>query len=193
MTARRFAALAILTLPLAACARTGADRALLENPLYAEWYYQDVVDHVVDLELADDASLKDADAKAKADAARKDALEKSNAAEARQDAGAKGTFVEVAEPNAGEALLLEGTLYISPDFQTAPGVDLHMYLSPAQDPREAAFPGPDDIDIGPVADPYGPHAYELGGKQLPDVRSAVLWDNALKRMHGFAQLRRVAQ
>lgn len=175
---------------LAACTATsGVSQNPPDNPLYAEWYYEDLVDHIVSLELASDDSLRDADAKKSADEARAAGLKAAGEAEEKQNKGLHGTLAEVKEPVTGEVLIIDGALYFSPDFVSVPGVELHAYLSTAIDPRESRFPGEDDIDAGVLASPYGAQALPVPA-DLPDIRSVVLWDKALKRVHAFAQVRR---
>lgn len=181
--------IALLSTTFAACTPQQTASDLSQNPLYVEWYNQDIVEQIVSLELNDDPSLKDPEAKELADAARKDALSKSKAAEAEQLTGLMGAFSEVAEPTDGEALLLDDALHLGPDFLSTPGVDLRIYVSSAVDPRDAAFPADADIDLGPLMSPYGPQTYRFPTPSQ-DIRTVVLWDAALKRIHAFAQMQK---
>ncbi len=176
---------------LAGCTSSEVSQELLENPLYAEWYHQDIVDHIVSLELSQTDALKDADAKRSADETRQASIKAGDEAEAIQQSGLLGNFIEADEPVEGEVLLWNGALYTDPGFLTVPGTDLRVYLSTSMDPREQPFPSEEDIELGPLLTPYG--AQTLSAPEtLADIRTVVLWDAGLKRMHAFAQVRRTA-
>lgn len=176
---------------LAGCqkAPVSADPKLLENPLYAEYYYDDLVERLVNLDIQNDPLLEDKSKRGFVDTARRNALQKAKEATRKQDEGLMGSFVPVTEFTGGEVLLLEQTLYFGPTFETAASPDLHVYLSETVDPRDTAFPDPSAIDIGIVKNPYGPQAFD--GIQVASgsvIRSIVLWDNSLERLNGFAQV-----
>lgn len=191
MRLRLLPAIAVPVL-LAGCSSQDVSLELRDNPLYAEWYHQDMVDHIVSLELEQDDSLKNADAKRSADETRQASLRAGDEAENMQQAGWLGTFVEVEEPVEGEVLVWNGGLYTGPDFLSVPGTDLHVYLSASVDPRSYRFPSDDDVDLGPLVTPYGSQTIPAP-KDLTDVRTVVLWDAGLKRLHAFAQVHRTAQ
>lgn len=175
---------------LSACTGTAATHDLYDNPLYAEWYYQDLVDEMVELVLREDEITKDERKMNIIEDTRRDALQKQKDAERRQYEGIMGQFISDIETTRGEALLLDDTLYLGPDFDTVPGPDLHLYLTTAVDPRDS-FPDETAIDLGELRDAYGAQAYAVPmseGEERPQWRTLVLWDEQLERLYGFAQL-----
>lgn len=191
---KRLAAASIALLSLAACSGpkpTAAEENLLENPLYAEWYYDDFVDHLVNLEIQNDPALDDSSMKSAADTARREALAQAKDATAKQRQGLLGAFVTISDETNGETLFLENTLFIGPDFMGVPGIDLHVYLSAVNDPRDAAFPDITAVDLGRVTTPYGAQSYDVPVAEEgdPTFRTVILYDVALKRIQGFAQIK----
>lgn len=180
------------SLLLTACAQgTRADlRMHLENPLYAEQYYDELVDNMVNMELQNDPLVKDPAMKELIEETRVEALRLSNEADEKQNKGLIGTIMSDFGYAQGEALLLDSTLYLSATFSTIPGPELHVYLTTVVDPRDGTFPDETAIDAGMIQNVYGDQSYELPeGEQTENVRTFVLWDARLKRMYGFAQLR----
>jgi len=185
----------LLLLPvllLGACSRgeiSTETKALLENPLYAEWYYNDIVDDLTTLAIRNDPMLKDAARKAAADAARKEAAEKSREVVQQRQKGRLGQFRGPEQIVEGKALLLGDTLFFGPDFLSIPGPELHVYLSEMLDPREAAFPDASVLDLGLLKSPYESQNYTIvEPKDLTNYRTVVLWDTKLRRLYAFAQL-----
>lgn len=178
---------------LSACSPLPLSRNAVErmkNPLYAEQYYAELVDHFVGLQIHKDPALKDTDITTKADKARKEALRQSQEAAAVVDEGSIGFFSPAAEEMKGAALALGGKLYIGPDFLTIPGADLRIYATRMVDPREGTFPDETAQDLGPLDSPYGDQVYRLSGAFTDaDQFTVVVFDRALKRVHGFAQVR----
>lgn len=176
---------------LAACTRTSGDLTLndrLRNPLFAEYYHEDVTEQMVQLQLNEDPSLENADHKAAADAARQASLAAALEARRLQRTGKSGSFVPASGFAQGEALLTDGALYFHPQFITDTGADVHVVLSSAVDPREGTFPGDNTIDLGKLKTPYGDQWYAMEDSDIPGVQSIVLWDAGLERLIGFAQL-----
>lgn len=164
---------------------------LLKNPLYAEYYYSDLADRLATIEInrevtqnkpiTDNAELMriltETKDRATANAA---------AAQKARDRAGVGGLVPVLEDVRGQVMLIDGTLFTGPTFDTPPGVDLQLYLSPSIDPRDVVFPDDGSVAIGPVTHHYGAAAYDAPhGHQW---RTAVLYDLALHRIYGFAQL-----
>lgn len=181
-----------LLLTLAACAAPSADTVTLEsrmrNPLYAERYYDDLVEQMVNLVLQEDPLTTDEAKNALIDETRVSGLRSAQDATDRQREGIIGNIVSDAGYARGETLLLDGTLYVGPDFETIPGPDLHMHLTAALDPRMGTYPDETAIDLGPVSSAYGAHAYALPADAAENLRTVVLYDHDLERVYGFAQL-----
>lgn len=186
---RKISALA-LTLALVGCSGGSyADTDLLKNPLYAEYYYDDLVETMVSIELNDPKAAKDDRKKKILDDVRRDGLKKAQEANDAQDGGTKGNFIQANEFTQGEALYVNGVLYFSPDFIVAPGPELHVYLSKVADPRDAeAFPTIEDIDLGLLRSPYGPQEYATPELDHAAYRTVVIYDALLKHPYAFAQL-----
>jgi hypothetical protein len=188
-----FAALSA-SLLLAACApKPQQETSLFENPLYAEWYYKDLIENMMNLEIQNDPIVKDASMKSMIQKVRQDALSKAQEATAARQAGQLGLLIPDTQEVRGQVLLAGGKLFFSPDTDIMPGPDLRVYLTPMIDPREGSgsvkvFPDASAVDLGPLQNPYGPSTYALP-ENLPDIRSVVLWDAKLKRIYAFAQLR----
>lgn len=161
----------------------------LENPLFAEQYYDDLVDRMVELFIQNDPAVEDNAKQGIIEDTRTEALNRAKEATSRQRDGVLGSFVSVKEHAEGEVLFLDGMLYLGPEFLSQPGPDLHIYLSKLIDPREeGSFPDADALDVGRVESPYGAQTYTVIGAEDPTAfHSAVLWDTKLERMYGFAQ------
>ena len=162
----------------------------LKNPLYAERYYDTLVDTLVELDIQNDPLLKDAGKKATVDSVRRDALAKAKAATASQHSGATGQFIGAKEFVKGRVFFIDSTVYLGPEFEATPGVELHLILSQTVDPRDGKFPDDSAIDVGPILSAYGEQSYVLDKKlDKPDLyRTLVLYDKKLERVYGFAQL-----
>lgn len=163
---------------------------LMENPLYAKRYYDELLENLVSLSLHKDPFLQEKDREKKVEHARRDALTKAREAEQKQRSGTQGTFIPMEEYAQGTAFLDGHTLYLSSDFAVTPGISLHLFLTTNVDPRDAPFPDPDAIDLGPLKSAYGTQdfAANLPAKNPTLYRTAVLWDSALERLVAFAQL-----
>jgi len=196
---KRLIALSTVALALSACGNgvglPSKDTSLkdqLRNPLYAEFYYQDFVETLVSLSLQDDPILEKPGVRASVDRARVRALEHANLAEEAQDEGRRGSFISDRLWVEGEALLLDGVLYLGPTFNSAPGPELSMYLTTTIDPRDGDFPDETAVKLGTVKNQYGAHAYvvpvDTPRSGTGALRTAVLWDDELGMLYGFAQL-----
>lgn len=190
MTHLRYPLLAASSLVLlSACgAAKSPDLAtMLQNPLYAEQYYDAQVEKMVDVLIGSGAAMKDASVKATIDKTRLDGLKSAKAATDLQAKGTMGSFVSDTQEADGEVLLLDGKLYTGPEFQVRPGADIHVYLSNVLDPRDAAFPDNGAVDIGGVRTIFGAAVYDVPAAAAK-YRTVVLYDQALKTIVGFAQL-----
>ena len=164
----------------------------LANPLFAEYYFDDLVERLVDLDIQNDASLEDAGIKNAADAARREGLQAAKNATKKQNEGVQGMMIPGKDFAQGEVLIVDDMLYFHPQFIATPGVDVRIYLSEALDPRDGDFPDASAVEVGPLQSPYGDQSYALQPSaegERPAFRSLVLWDAALERLSGFAQLR----
>lgn len=161
----------------------------LRNPLYAEQYYDELVERLVTLEIRNDPLFEDEEKKERVEKARRTALANANEANTLQDKGTKGNVLSMGEFAKGEVLYLENMLYFSPEFETVPGLSLHVFMTTVVDPRDVTFPDASAIDLGPLSDPYGAQALPVPPVDIPlAYRTVVLWDTVLERLYGFAQL-----
>ncbi len=199
---RRFALIA-LPFILAGCASFGPsqqDAALkdhLRNPLYAEYYYDDLTEQMVTLALQENPILQEPSIRAVVDRTRTRSLEHAALAVKAQIEGRRGNFISDRDLVAGDALLLEDILYIGPMFDAAPGPSLSMYLTTLVDPRDATpFPDPTAVRLGGIKNQYGSQSFVVPPQPKhtgtgAGLRTAVLWDDELGTLYGFAQLTRV--
>jgi hypothetical protein len=181
-------------LALTACQNSGVSKEqelsyLLENPLFAERYSEAMVDTMVELEIYEDPIIQD-EAKMKIiDKTKEDWLKVAKKSRADQRKGSKGSFTPITEFTAGEVLYSEGSLFLAPDFASAPGPSLHFYLSAVVDPRDGDFPDESAIDLGLMRSNLGTGRYEVITEEDPiKYRSLVLFDTELERLYGFAQI-----
>ena len=175
---------------LAACSRQSA--ALddhLENPLFAERYAEELVEHMVELTIQNDPLLQDERRKEIADDARRQWFDRARLARQKQREGVQGVFLPMKTFVTGDALYVDDTLYIGTTFDVTPGPALHLFLTTAVDPRDVPFPDPAAFDLGVLRSPYGAQAYAVPRTEssLP-YRTVVLFDTELERLHGFAQM-----
>lgn len=176
---------------LTACNRRGIDAALMDNPLYAIAYGNDLADTLANLIILEDPISKEEGMTEKIQNEIAEAKILIQAAEERQNEGFLGALISAPEETAGNVLYLDDKLYLSPDFYVNPGVNLHLYLVPNVDPRGMTEPDSTMIDLGQLKSHYGAQTYDVGDQPKPELlRSFMLWDLELGRMHGFAQLSR---
>lgn len=195
--------LLVSSLALSACGgnigmptRDEALKDHLRNPLYAEFYYDDLTEQMVNLALQEDPILDDSGIRAVVDRTRTRSLEHASLATKAQTNGARGKFIGDRGLASGEALLLDNILYVGPTFDSAPGPKLSVYLTAALDPRDVTFPDDTAVRLGAVKNQYGAHAYAVPAQPESAgtgsrLRTAVLWDDELGLLYGFAQLARV--
>lgn len=173
-----------LVLSLSACQgqRSG-------NPLTDSRYGDELADTLANLIIQQDAITQDADTLALINKNIARAKDIGNTARDLMAEGMQGAIIPLAQDVSGYVLTLDGTLYISSEFTVDPGLDLHVYLTEAVDPRDGAFPDPSAVDLGKLQSPYGAQSYAIASKKSPEVlRTFVLYDRTLKRLYGFAQL-----
>lgn len=164
----------------------------LRNPLYAEYYYDDLSEQMIGIALRDDPMMREASKRSIIDRTRTRALEHSSLALKAQEDGLVGQFVSELELMSGEALLLDGVLYMGPTFDAAPGPSQSLYLTTMVDPRDGEFPDATAVSIGGLKNQYGAQAFDLSKLPAPtgtgSYRTLVLWDDQLQMLYGFAQL-----
>jgi hypothetical protein len=188
MTTARFLLAASPLLFLTACASKSADlQTLLQNPLYAEQYYDAQVDNMVNMLIGSGELLRDPEVKAAIDESRLEGLRLAQEATAKQSTGKMGIIASDTEEAVGEVLLVDNILYLGPEFQMLPGVDVRVYLSETVDPRDVPFPDSTAVEIDSIHTSFGATQYTVSSSNK-NLRTFVLYDKALKRIVGFAQL-----
>jgi len=161
---------------------------LLNNPLFAERYAEELVNYLVDLEVYEHPASKDEAKKQIIESEREKWMEVGRVAKEKQRQGGEGGFIGDTSEVFGEALYLNNTLYLSTTFESSPGPNLHMYLTQGVDPRDG-FPEEDMIDLGPLQSAYGAQEYAVPEVDNPMLyRTVVLYDADLELLYGFAQL-----
>jgi len=186
----------ILAMTLTACTQslqepshTESLDSRLSNPLFAEQYYEALVQRMVELAIQEDPILEDESKALIIEKARRDGLKKSNAAEQKQLPGNFGEFVGAKEFTRGAALYVKDMLFFGSGFETDPGPKLHIFLTTIVDPRDVTFPDETAMDLGLLMSPYGAQRYAVTPVENPTLyRTVVLYDKALERVYGFAQL-----
>ncbi len=162
---------------------------LLENPLFAEQYWDELTERMVNVQLYGEDAAKDPRKMAVLDEVRRMAVQKSQEVRVAKRDGIMGSFVTVLETTEGLVLLRGHTLSFSPHFFTYPGAALKIYLTTMVDPREGTFPDAGSIEVGRLESPYGAQEYQLAEVlKTEGTRSVVLYDAKLDRLYGFAQL-----
>lgn len=176
---------------LAACSsaqRTSIDQQN-RNPLVASRYGDELADTMADIVINDEPILKQAGTRAIINAEIARGKEIGNIARRKQSQGMKGALIRIREEMEGYVLYLDDTLYLSSDFITKPGPELHAYLTTGVDPRDVPFPEQSSIDLGPVQTVFGAQQYDVPHQDKPELyRTFVLWEKKLGRLYGFAQL-----
>lgn len=179
----------LFTLVLSACSNgVSHSNDHLSNPLVAARYGEELSDTMANLVIIDDPIAKDPIFREIVDQKIAEGKAITQAARERMEQGTFGFFSLVEEDTNGFALLLKNTLYLSSDFVTKPGANVHLYLSATVDPRESVFPDATAIDLGVLQSPYGAQEYAVPKDVDEPLRTVVIWDTDLKRIHGFAQL-----
>lgn len=169
----------------------------LRNPLYAEYYYDDLTDQMIGIALSDDPLMEDAAKRSIIDRTRTRSLEHAAVAVKAQDKGIRGAFRSDDDLVFGDVLLLDGILYVGPTFDAAPGPSQSLYFTTVVDPRDGTFPDPTAVRIGGPKNQYGAQAFDVSNLSPASgtgtLRTVVLWDDELEKLYGFAQLQAVAR
>lgn len=162
---------------------------LMENPLYAKRYYDELAENLVSLSIHKNPLLQEKGKEKTVEHVRREALVQGRKTEQELLSGTKGAFIPMEEYAQGIAFLDSHALYLSSDFEVTPGISLHLFLTTAVDPRDTLFPDPNAIDLGPLKSAYGAQSFAANLPANPILfRTAVLWDTALERLVSFAQL-----
>jgi hypothetical protein len=195
--------LAGLSVALAGCGNAVGlpthDAALqdqLRNPLYAEYYYDDLTEFMVDLALQEDPILTEPSVRDTVDRARTRGLQHAALAVRAQEKGKRGSFISDRGLTSGEALLLDSVLYFGPTFDSPPGPSLSVYLTTTIDPRDGEFPDATAVRVGELKNQYGAQSFAVPMPRSGSgdtLRTAVLWDDELGLLFGFAQLSTVVR
>jgi len=193
MTMKPFIIYTFAAFLLVGCSSRGTHQFILEeqlkNPLFAEWYYEELTQRMVELEIKQDPLLKDERKKVASDATRREALQKAKEAGKKQLQGMLGSLISILEETTGEVLYVDDAVYFGPDFFATPGISMHVFLTTVVDPRDVTFPDETAMDLGPMQSPYDTGAYPVPPVENPLLfRTVVLLDTTLNRIHGFAQL-----
>jgi hypothetical protein len=169
----------------------------LRNPLYAEYYYDDLTEQMINLAVNEHPLMKIEDNKDIVDRIRTRSLEHAALAVKTQENGRIGSFMSDDRWVAGDALLLDGILYLGPSFDAVPGPNQALYLTTTIDPRDGEFPDPTAVKIGGLKNQYGAQTFDVStltpASGTGTLRTLVLWDEDLHWIYGFAQLSRVAR
>ena len=161
---------------------------LMENPLFAERYSDEMVGVLTDFEIKKDPIMEDKSMAKYITDLKVKWLKEAKKATNAQNEGRNGHFITMKQYTSGEVLFTYPKLYIDSVFETEPGPELHLYLTTVVDPREVEFPDETSIDFG-VIPPYGAQTFIVPEIEEPILyRTAVLWDTKLERLYGFAQL-----
>jgi hypothetical protein len=173
-----------ITLSLSACSTHTSS-----NPLTDSRYGDELADTLANLIIQSDPITKDPKMLQTINDNIAKAKDMGNSARDQMAEGMQGAIIALHQDVAGYILTLDGILYISSEFMTDPGLDLHVYLTETVDPRDGIFPDPTAIDLGALKTPYGAQSYRITSKKSPELlRTFVLYDKTLKRLYGFAQL-----
>lgn len=184
-----------LGLVLTACSRSpesyrsDALEEHLQNPLFAEHYFEALVQRMVEIVIRQDPILDDDQTKTIVDQIRREGLEKVKQATQTQLKGTYGEWIPASEWAKGEALYVNDILYFGPEFRSDPGPSLHVFLTTVVDPRMESFPDESARDLGQIQSTFGDQSYFVPNVDNPALyRTVVLFDTVLRRIYAFAQL-----
>ena len=159
------------------------------NPLTASRYGDELADTMANLIINGDPVAEDETMKSIIQSEIARGKQIAEDARAIQNAGMMGALIPITTDTFGYGLFVENMLYLSSDFSVKPGAKLHVYLTTVVDPRDVEFPDATAIDLGVIQSTYGAQQYAVPTQSDPKLlRTLVLWDKTLKRIHGFAQL-----
>lgn len=161
----------------------------MQNPLFAERYYAELIDRMAMLQINADPVLEDTRIADRVNAAKLRATQEVANVRQSMEGHLSAGFLTIAELTQGRVLEKDGMLYFSTDFLTYPAPELEVFLTNAVDPRDAAFPDDTAFTLGTLQSPYGAQAYIIPEDQRTSpFRTVVLWDRTTGRILAFAQL-----
>jgi hypothetical protein len=161
----------------------------MDNPLFAERYWADIVEHMADFIRSGHALYKDPVTAAVIDAQKNRATARLTEVRKKKEAGLTGSFAKEIDDILGSVLLLNGTVYFGTDFLAYPEPDQHVYVTTITDPRETSFPDATSVDLGELESPYGAQQYVIPAERVdPRFRTVVLYDRQFKTILAIAQL-----
>ncbi len=160
-----------------------------QNPLTASRYGDELADRLANLIIINASGATTEPMKSVILKGIDDAKEIAENARIQQSKGMMGALLSMEEHVTGYALLLKGKLYLSSDFEIAPGPNLHVYLSQTIDPREGTFPDATAVDLGEIQAIEGAQEYTASLKGSDSLyRTIAFFDPTLKRLYAFGQL-----
>lgn len=162
-----------------------------KNPLTASRYGDELADTLANLIITRDPVIEQMGMEK--EITKEISKAKMIAANAREKIaeGMLGAIISAGQDAQGYVLLVDDTLYLSSEFVSDPGPDLHIYLTEIVDPRTEVFPDQTAKDLGVIQSTYGAQIYRVPSQKNSDqLRTLVLWDNKLKKLYGFSQLSR---
>ena len=169
--------------------RSNALEEHLQNPLFAEQYFESLVQRMVELVIRQDPIMDNEEKKAIADSVRQEGLKKAKQATQTQLKGTFGEFMAASEWAKGATLYVNDTIYFGPNFQVDPGPSLHVFLTTVVDPRMESFPDSSALDLGQIQNMIADQSYPTPNVENPLLyRTVVLFDTVLERIYAFAQL-----
>ncbi|MDP7068891.1 MAG: DM13 domain-containing protein [Candidatus Peribacteraceae bacterium] len=185
--------IAVPALLLAACTQVISSDPdigyLIQNPLFAERYAEEMVDGMVNLEIYEDPILEDGSKQKVVDATKEEWLRIAKDARKAQRRGFKGGWTPVKVLTEGEVLYLDNVIYFDSQFDALPGPSVHVFLSKMVDPREEGFPDEYAMDLGEMKTAYGAQRYSVPEVENPiEYNTVVLWDKKLEMLYTFSQL-----
>jgi len=179
---------ALLTLAACSPAQTSISEQN-KNPLTASRYGDELADTMANFVITEDPIAKDPEIRKIIDSEIERGKEIADEARQIQNKGWMGVIIQIKADVIGHVLYHGDTLYLSSNFETSPGAELHLYLTTVVDPRDAAFPDPTAVDLGIVQAAYGPQQYAVPPQEDEGkLRTFVLYDTRLQQIYGFAQL-----
>lgn len=159
------------------------------NPLVASRYGDELASVLADLIIRENPIVQKEGMKERIQKEIEDAKNLAQAGRERYEGAMMGPILMMQMEGVGYVAYKDDTLFISSDFFTKPGPNLHVYLTSAVDPREGEFPDETAIDLGVIQTTYGAQEYAVPPQEDPTtLRTFVLWDKSLGILYSFAQL-----
>lgn len=159
------------------------------NPLTASRYGDELADRLADLIIQNDPVTQQPGMQDYIKGQISNAKNLAADARSTQARGMMGGLIPAKQNVTGYGLYVDDVLYLSSDFDSDPGPDLHVYLTTVVDPRDVQFPDKTALDLGTVQSPYGALSYDVPHQDKPELlRTIVFYDRKLQRLYSFAQL-----